>query len=187
MQPASPKPLLPVTITHLEMLAPPLRPAPVPRPEAAIVQAQRPTVSFYRYLYNTVGAAWNWIDRRKLTDAALAEIIQHPQVEVHVLYVSGVPAGYAELDFRRMPEVELAYFGLLPEFLSRGWGSYLLEEIILRVWQRRPVRFWLHTCTLDHPQALAFYQKAGFVPCRRETAMVEKLESDAGGDANFVL
>ncbi|MDZ7268752.1 MAG: GNAT family N-acetyltransferase [candidate division KSB1 bacterium] len=187
MNAASPKTLLPVTITYLEMLAPPARPAPPPRPEATIMHAQHPTVSFYRYLYNTVGAAWNWIDRRKLSDAALAAIIQHPQVEVHVLYVAGVPAGYAELDFRRLPEVELAYFGLLPEFLGRGWGSYLLDASLRRAWQRQPVRVWLHTCTLDHPQALAFYQKAGFVPFRRETTMVEKLAGESGDDANFTL
>jgi GNAT superfamily N-acetyltransferase len=157
-------------ITHLEMLAPPATPPlPAPRNGLDIEQAVRPTVSFYRYLYNTVGEPWLWGDRRKLSDAELAAIVQHPAVEVYVLWVHGVPAGYAELDGRVEGEVELAYLGLIPEFIGQKLGPYLLDWAIRTAWARDPRRVWVHTCTLDHPGALAMYERAGFRVFERET------------------
>lgn len=134
-----------------------------PQDGLVVAQAVRPTVSFYRYLYITVGEPWRWVDRRRLTDGELSAIIQDSRVEILVLYVEGVPAGYAELDGRTSPDIELAYFGIVPEFIGRRLGPYLLRFAIDRAWARRPRRFWVHTCTLDHPRALATYQRAGFV------------------------
>ncbi|APR85544.1 Histone acetyltransferase HPA2 [Minicystis rosea] len=157
-------------ITHLEMLSPPASPPrPPPRAGLAVEQAVRPTVSFYRYLYDTIGEPWLWGDRRKLSDAALAAIVQDPAVAVHVLRVDGVPAGYAELDGRVPGEIELAYFGLIPEFIGQKLGPYLLDWAIRTAWARGPKRVWVHTCTLDHPGALAMYERAGFVIFKRET------------------
>lgn len=156
-------------VTYLEMLAPPAAaPLPPPRDGLSIVHAARPTVSFYRYLYDTVGEPWLWGDRRKLSPEALGAIVQHPEVEVHVLYLHGVPAGYAELDAREKPEIELSYLGLIPDFIGRALGPYLLSFAIHEAFRRRPSRFWVHTCTLDHPSALGLYQRAGFVPYKRE-------------------
>jgi GNAT superfamily N-acetyltransferase len=76
--------------------------------------------------------------------------------------VQGVPAGLAELDRRDPPDIELAYFGVLPEFISQGLGRFLLDWAIRHAWRQRPARFWVHTCDLDHPRALPLYQKAGF-------------------------
>ena len=150
-------------ITSLEMFARPTTPRlPPPRAGLTIVEAVRPTVSFYRYLYDTIGKEWLWTDRKKLGDAALDAIIKHPDVSVHVLYADGVPAGYAELDARAKPEIELAYFGILPEFIGQKLGPYLLSFAIHEAYARNPSRFWVHTCTLDHPAALAMYQRAGF-------------------------
>jgi GNAT superfamily N-acetyltransferase len=176
LEPNSPPPgKIQTTVTYLEMLAPPASLAAAQQAPAhvMIMRAMRPAVSFYRYLYNSVGAPWNWSARCRFSDEALAAIIHHPQVEIYVLYVAGVPAGYAELDFRRWPEVELVYFGLMPEFIGQGLGFYLIGEMIKLVWQRGPQRFWLHTCTLDHPKALAFYRKAGFVPYKEETELID--------------
>ena len=148
--------------TYLQMFAPPTA-APRPLPaNAAVGQAVRPTISFYRYLYNTVGEAYEWTDRRRMSDDKLASIIHDPKVEVHVLVVAGVPAGYVELDKRLFPEIELAYFGLIPEFVGRGYGLPFLQWGIAKAWQAHPTRFWVHTCNLDHPNALSVYQKAGF-------------------------
>jgi len=55
-------------------------------------------------------------------------------------------------------------FGVVPQRIGQGLGSYLIDWAIHRVWSRGSHRFWLHTCTRDHPKALAFYQRAGFVP-----------------------
>ena len=116
--------MLQTTVTYLEMLAPPTRPTvPSPSGKYAVLQAENPTLAYYRFLYNSVGEAWNWTDRRLLDDETLGAIISDPKVEIYVLYASGVPAGYAELDRRRDDQVELAYFGLIPEFVGRGLGT----------------------------------------------------------------
>lgn len=163
-----------VIITYLEMLAKPQPSARIARGENAFIsRVLQPTVSFYRFLYNTVGQPWLWYERRQMSDEALREIIQPPQTEIYVLYDGGAPAGYAELDLRQMPEIELAYFGLMPECIGKGLGAFLIDEVIARVWSRSPRRFWLHTCTLDHPRALAFYQRAGFVPYAQETKIID--------------
>ena len=156
-------------VTHLEMTEPPARAlAPPPRDGLEVVRAVHPTVSFYRYLYDTVGEPWLWGDRRKLADAAIAAIVQDPAVEVHVLHLLGVPAGYAELDRRIPGEIELAYLGVLPDFIGQKLGPYLLDWAIGAAWSHRPRRFWVHTCTLDHPRALAMYERAGFRVFHRE-------------------
>ena len=158
-------------VTSLEMFAPPTGAAvPPPRGDLAIVHAVRPTVSFYRYLYDTVGAPWLWTDRdrRKLDDAALARVVQDPAVEVFVLYLAGVPAGYVELDGRVAGEVEIAYLGILPELIGQKLGPHLLDWALRRAWAGGPRRVWVHTCTLDHPRALAMYERAGLCVFKRE-------------------
>jgi GNAT superfamily N-acetyltransferase len=166
---------LEVTITYLEMTARPTRPPP-PAPgghRLALLRAEPPTVSFYRYLYNEVGRPWLWYERRMLDDEALAAIIQDEQVEIYVLYVDGVPAGYAELDLREAPDITLAYFGLMPEFIGRGMGPYLLGWAIDTAWAHEPKRLLVNTNTLDHPKALPLYQRFGFRPVRQVTMTVD--------------
>jgi GNAT superfamily N-acetyltransferase len=161
-------------ITHLEMMARPSRPfRSPPRDDLSLARAERPTVSFYRYLYNTVGDPWLWVDRRKLDDATLAAIVQDPAVEVYVVYVRGVPAGYVELDRRVPGDIELAYLGIIPDFIGQKLGPYLLDWAIDRAWSYGPRRFWVHTCTLDHPGALPMYERAGFRPFKQETELVD--------------
>jgi GNAT superfamily N-acetyltransferase len=150
-------------VTYLEMTAPPATPPrPAPRPTLEIRHARRPSIAFYRFLYAAVGEPWTWTVRRWLSDAELAAVLDDPRVEVNVLWVGGVPAGYAELDRRAPPDVELAYFGLMPEFIGQGLGAYLLDWAIHHAWRSRPRRLWLHTCDLDHPRALEVYQSLGF-------------------------
>ena len=92
------------------------------------------------------------------------------QVEVNVLFADGRLAGLAELDLRDPPDVELAYFGVLPAFIGQGLGRFLLDWAVHHVWRGRPRRLWVHTCDLDHPRALDVYQKAGFrIYDRRKT------------------
>ena len=163
-----------VVIAYLEMTAPPTRPTvPAPPGKLALLRAENPPVAFYRYLYDNVGEPWFWIDRRKLDDEALAAILADPLVELYVLYVGGVPAGYVELDRRPEPDINLAYFGLMPEFTGRGLGPWLLNWAVDAAWQHRPRRLTVDTCTLDHPKALAVYQRAGFVPYRQERKTID--------------
>jgi GNAT superfamily N-acetyltransferase len=167
-------------VTFLEMHARPRLPAvhPPSNLQTALMRCVAPTVAFYRFLYDTVGAPWLWWERRALDDASLAEIVQDERVEIYVLYVEGQPAGYAELDRRREPEIELAYFGLMPEFIGQRLGPYLLASAIDIAWSHEPSRLWVNTNTLDHPKALPLYQRMGFVPYAQEEKIVEDPRSN---------
>lgn len=168
--------MLDVTITYLEMRERPARgPARPPRltEKIALMRAEQPTVGFYRFLYNAVGQPWRWYERNQLSDKELAAIVQDEKVEVCVLYYGGTPVGYAELDLRQEGEIELAYFGLVPEYIGIGLGKYLLDWAIDSAWERKPERLWVNTCTLDHPAALPVYQKAGFVPYDQESIRIK--------------
>jgi GNAT superfamily N-acetyltransferase len=168
-----------VIVTFLEMNARPARlnMAP-PMDKLALLRAEQPTVSFYRYLYNTVGEPWLWADRRRLSDTELAAILHDPKVEIYVLYVGGVPAGFGELDRRRDGGVVgLSYFGLIPEFIGSKLGPFLLNQVIDAAWTGNGTggagKLTVNTCTLDHPRALGLYQRFGFVPVRQETRIID--------------
>src|SRR5262249_2385598 len=161
-------PVVDVKVYYLEMLAPNHRKAASPREGLAVIHGKKPTVAYYRFLYNSVGKDYHWYSRGRLPDAELAATIQHPLNEVYVLHVDGVPAGFAELDVRKEVEIELVQFGLMSELLGKGLGKYFLQWTIDKAWSYRPRRFWLHTCTLDHPAALPNYLKAGFAVYKEE-------------------
>jgi GNAT superfamily N-acetyltransferase len=150
------------------MLAASQRDVPAPRVGLTVLHAETPSVLYYRFLYDAVGKEYNWLSRRKLADAELAAIIGDPQNKLHVLYVDGSPAGFAELDCRQPKEVELVQFGLMPDFIGQGLGKWFLQWTIEKAWSYQPNRFWLHTCTLDHAAAVPTYKKAGFVQFKEE-------------------
>jgi len=111
------------TITYLEMLERPAgRRVPAPLDKLALMRAEACTVSFYRYLYDTVGEPWLWFERRIIDDASVAAQIHRPAIEIFVLYVRGVPAGFFELDTAAPRETKLCYFGLIPDFIGRRLG-----------------------------------------------------------------
>ncbi len=151
------------------MRAKPQRPPlPVPQARLALMRAESCTLSFYRYLYAAVGERWLWFVRRGWSDARLARWLARPEIEVSILYVGGVPAGYFELERLASGETELCYFGLVPEFIGRGLGAWFLRAAVEAGWQGATQRLWVHTSTYDHPRALGLYQRAGFQVYRRE-------------------
>src|SRR2546430_2968170 len=161
-------------ITYLEMLERPAgKRVAAPLDKLALMRAEDCTVSFYRYMYDTVGRPWLWFERRLVGDAALAALIAKPTIEIFVLYVRGVPAGFFELDTAAARETKLCYFGLIPDFIGRRLGPYLLQAAIDRAWSRAIDRFWLPTSTFDHPKALRVYQRAGFVAYARRAVSFE--------------
>lgn len=152
------------------MLEPPTGPEkPLPG-HLHVTRALKPTADFYRFLYATVGRTWFWLDRLNWSDEHLLAFLHRPEVELWVLYHDGTPAGYAELT-RTPEEVNVAYFGLSPDFVGQGLGRIWLEWCLWRSWQSGPRRVWLNTCTLDHPAALPLYQKLGLKPYREVTEM----------------
>ena len=157
-----------ITVYYLEMLAPSQRNVPAPRDGLTVLHVRTPSVPYYRFLYDAVGGDYHWLSRRKLSDEELAAILHDPLNEVHVLHVDGSPAGFAELDRRQPEEVELVQFGLMSDFTGQGLGTWFLQWTIDKVWGYGPRRFWLHTCTLDHPAAVSTYKKARFVQYKEE-------------------
>ena len=162
-------PTVQVVRTYLEMLSPEdLRGAPEPTEPLRLERVQRCPVSFFRYLYVEVWRAHHWEDRLSWSDERVRAHLNDPDVSLWLLSTGGAPAGYFELRRHADRSVEVAYFGLLPEFLGRGWGGHLLTLAVRTAWSLAPERVWLHTCTLDHPAALPNYRKRGFRPVREE-------------------
>lgn len=156
--------------TFLEMQSPAeLKPAAAPNPEPDVARLQPCSPPMFRHLYSEVGRAFRWTDRLAWTDAQVAEHLSDPRTSIWLLSWQEAPAGYFELREHEDHSVEIAYFGLLPDFIGRGWGKYLLTRAAGAAWSLGPSRIWLHTCTLDHPAALPNYLKRGFRPVREET------------------
>lgn len=164
-------------VTYLELTKRPVQHVPCPANlKLMLMRAEKPTVGFYRFLYDAVGRDYSWVDRKKLNDEKLAAIIGNSGVEVWVLYAAGVPAGFFEVDARDSSDVELEYFGLVPEFHGRGIGKWLLSEAVAACWAHNPSRVRVETCTLDGPAALPLYQKMGFEPVARKSKVMELLD-----------
>src|SRR5215813_4858944 len=125
--------------------------------------------SFFRFLYTEVGRYYHWVDRLPWTDDQIRAHLARDGISLWVMYHTGAPAGYFELERPGDGSTEIAYFGLLPDFIGRGLGKYLLTEAATKAWAGGPTCVWLHTCTLDDPAALPNYLKRGFQPFKHET------------------
>ena len=156
--------------TFLEMRSPAgLAQAVTPSPQPEVSQLQPCSPAMFRYLYGEVGRAFRWTDRLSWTDEQIAAHLADPGTSIWLLSWKDAPAGYFELRAHDDGSVEIAYFGLVPDFIGRGWGGYLLTRAAGAAWDLGASRIWLHTCTLDHPAALPNYLKRGFRPFREET------------------
>ena len=166
---------IPMTVTFLEMTAKPSAlPPPQPaRSKIALLRCDNPPVHFYRYLYDTIGEDYYWVDRKKLSPEALAQVIQHPLNQLFVLYKDGNPAGMAELDLRKPGHTNISYFGLMPEALGKRLGYFFLYHTCINAWLEPIQQLTVNTCTLDHPRALPLYQRMGFTAYSREERFVE--------------
>ncbi len=153
---------LETTITSLEMRARPRLPEHHPPRGAALMRAHQPPLHFYRYLYDAVGRDYYWLSRKHMSDEELAGIIHDDRVEVYVFYVDGAPAGFVEIDFRREDRGDISFLGLMAEHIGKGYGLYLVCEAVALGWAREISLLTIETCTLDHPRALALYQRCGF-------------------------
>jgi len=157
---------LAAVVTYLEMRAPVDQ--PVIWSPLSLERVGVPQPEHYRELFRLVGAPWLWFSRLILDDVHLAEIVQHPKVELYAVRdEDGREVGILELDFREPHECELAFIGLVPELAGQGLGKWLLAEAVGRAWREDVDRVHVHTCSLDHPAALAAYRRAGFIPYKR--------------------
>jgi len=153
-------------VTYLEMRSPP----PALHAEVQTgwsLQSLNADRDRYRTLYRRIGEPWLWFSRVVMSDGELAGILDDPKVEAYTLHDGKDDIGLLELDFRPEGEVELAFLGVVPGVIGKGAGRFLMSEAIRRAFAQPIDRFFVHTCSLDHPAALTFYMRSGFTPYRR--------------------
>lgn len=159
-------------ITYLEMTSQPTYPRPqlIGSEPSVLVRAIQPPNAHFLMLYDAVGAQYAWLDRHEQDPDALAAFVSDPDVEIYTYLRNGWIHGFFTLDFREKGVGNLAYLGLVPAAVGKGFGTWLLRTAVHMLWDRDNVtKTIVNTCTLDHPRALAHYQRNGFRPVSRET------------------
>ena len=151
-----------MTTYYLEMTEPDeLRPASKEFDNFEIERVSVPNPELSRSLYQSVGSQWKWTDRLPWTLERWREWVERDELQTWVARVDRESGGYFELELQGGRNVEIAYLGLLSNFIGRGFGGLLLTEAIRCAWAMGVARVWVHTCTLDHPRALANYKARG--------------------------
>lgn len=134
--------------------------------QVMLMEAEIPSPELSQFLFTAVGTPWHWFSRLSWDYQQWLDFLTQQQLRTFVLYVQGTPAGYVELWCHPEDDcsVELKFFGLMPAFAGQGLGKLLAQAAIALAQQWQPAKkVWVHTCSADHPAALATYQKAGFI------------------------
>ncbi len=145
-------------------------PSATEAPDLEIREARLACPELGRFLYTAVGRAWHWTDRLNWPYSKWLAHLERPEVEVWIAYLDGVIAGYVELERQPEEALEIVYFGLLRQFMGMGIGGFLLSDTVERAFRTGAKRVWLHTCSLDSPQAMENYRARGFVLFNEETS-----------------
>ena len=165
--------LVPATVTFLEMHEKKQYPQIIS--DTSFKLLHKPIEpSEYRRIYYSVGEKWDWLDRMVMPDEELDKKINADNTDIFLFYVNDQEAGFAEF-VRESSFVEILYFGLIPEFIGKGYGKYFLKWVIAQAWSYKPEWIQLNTCTLDHPNAIGVYKNAGFTEVRKEVQERRKL------------
>ena len=126
-----------------------------------------------KFFYKNIGKKHKWTDRLVWTEAQWIEYVSSKKVKTYILKYQNDLAGYFELIFHSdEKEVEIAYFGLLEEFQNKKLGSYLLSQAIKKSFNNKVKRVWVHTCSLDHKNALKNYIARGMKIFKSETILI---------------
>lgn len=128
-----------------------------------VVEAEINAYQFNRFLYQYVGAPWQWTDKLSQSNGEWEAYVANPNLRTWVAYFKGAVAGYFELLTTNDGTTEIMYFGLAESFIGQGFGGYLLSQAIKQAWNIRSTkRVYVHTCNLDHASALKNYEARGF-------------------------
>jgi GNAT superfamily N-acetyltransferase len=178
---------LATVVTYLEMTTPPPRRTKAPPERWQLDRVERWDTEAFVALYKEIGKEWLWSSRLLMTRAELAERLRRPGTLAFVPVLEGRRMGVLELDVADPEDIEISFFGLVPDAVGSGIGRWLMEEGIAFAFERPLTRrLWLHTCHFDSPSALPFYQRMGFRPYARAVEVFDdarldgRLESDAG-------
>ena len=143
-------------------------------PEGYLVELIQPAdFQLNKFFYKNVGKKHHWIDRLIWTDKQWIEYTSDKKIKTYILKKYEDLAGYFELIIHKdKNEVEIAYLGLLEEYLNKKLGSYLLSSAIKNSFLCNPQRVWVHTCSLDHKNALINYTARGMKIFKKETITI---------------
>ncbi len=126
-----------------------------------------------KFFYKNIGKDHNWVDRLIWTDKQWINYVSDKKVKTYILKYKNDLAGYFELILNKeINEVEIAYLGLLKEYHNKKFGSYLLSSAIKNSFLEKPKRVWVHTCSLDHKNALHNYLSRGMKIFKKETILI---------------
>ena len=126
-----------------------------------------------RFFYKNVGKKHHWVDRLTWTEKQWTDYVCDQKVRTYTLKYENDLAGYFELIIHNdKSEVEIAYLGLLEEYFNKKLGSYLLSSAIKTSFLEKPKRVWVHTCSLDHKNALNNYIARGMKIFKKETISI---------------
>ena len=143
-------------------------------PEKSSVNLVKPAdFQLNKFFYKNIGKKHNWVDRLIWTEKQWEEYTTNKNVKTYVLKIKEDIAGYFELiSHPDQNEVEIAYLGLLEEYHNKKLGSYLLSSAIRNSFIENPKRVWVHTCSLDHKNALNNYLSRGMKIFKTETISI---------------
>ena len=141
--------------------------------EYKILKIDPPNFQLNKFFYKNVGKKHHWIDRLIWTKDQWIDYVLNSKVETYILKKVNEMTGYFELIYHKdINEVEIAYLGLLEEYLNKKLGSFLLSSAIKKSFLKNPKRVWVHTCSLDHKNALNNYLSRGMKVFKEETLSI---------------
>ena len=127
-----------------------------------------------KFFYKQIGKNYQWVDRLIWTDKNWIEYVSSPNLFTFVLKNNDDIAGFFELMYHKDKlETEIAYFGLLKEYIGKKLGGYMLSEAIKKSFSYNVKRVWAHTCSLDHKNALKNYLSRGMKIYNTETVNIK--------------
>ena len=141
--------------------------------EFEILKINPPDFQLNKFFYKNVGKKHRWTDRLVWTDIQWTEYVNDSKVDTFILKKTNNMIGYFELIYHKnADEVEIAYLGLLEEYLNKKLGSFLLYSALKKSFLKVPKRIWVHTCSLDHKNALSNYLNRGMKVFKEETLSI---------------
>ena len=150
-----------------------LKKAPKPIEDYSINLLDPVNFQLNKFFYKNIGKKHRWIDRLVWMESQWIDYISNEKVKTYILKHKDDLAGFFELIFHtEKKEVELAYFGLLEEYQNKKLGSHLLCEAIKISFDSNINRVWVHTCTLDHKNALSNYIDRGMKIFKTESIVI---------------
>ncbi|WP_253381006.1 GNAT family N-acetyltransferase [Notoacmeibacter sp. MSK16QG-6] len=134
-------------------------------------------VAYYRFLLDQVGHNHYWVQRMRLTDAAVRQILDAETTDISVLYLDGAPAGFFEIDRKRDGVAHIVHFGLIEHAQGRNLSPWFFHAALSAAWEGATERVTIGTTSLDHPAALRLYQRFGFEVTERSQGTIRPLSA----------